>query len=119
MRLQEDGSWSAKAKEEWENTFYMLSILQKYEDGGNACFEKIILDPYARATTGRNGPGLILPEPKKVEQNSMFQIPPLRDLVIAEAHIRDLLEKADLGEDVEGKSWFERLAIYFCRGLLP
>ena len=112
MRLQEDGSWFAKAKEEWENTFYMLSILQKYEDGGNACFEKIILDPYARATTGRNGPGLILPEPEKVEQNSMFQIPPLRDLVIAEAHIRDLLEKADLGEDVEGKSWFERLAIW-------
>ena len=112
MQWQEDGSWSTKAKEEWENTFYMLSILQKYEDGGNACFEKIILDPYARATMGRNGPGLILPEPRKIGQESRFQIPPLRDLVITEAHIRDLLEKADLGTAAVGKSWFERLKIW-------
>ena len=112
MQSQEDGSWFTKAKEEWENTFYMLSILQKYEDGGNACFEKIILDPYARSTMGRNGPGLILPEPRKIVQESRFHIPPLRDLVITEAHIRDLLEKADLGTAAEGKSWFERLKIW-------
>ena len=112
MRLQEDGSWFTKAKEEWENTFYMFSVIQKYEDGGNACFEKIILDPYARATVGRNGPGLIFPEPRKIGYESRFQTPPLRDLVIAEVHIRDLLEKADLGAAAEGKSWFERLIIW-------
>ena len=95
MESDEDGSWSIQSKGQWENAFYMISITQQKSDSGNALFEKKILDPYARAAVGRNGPGIVLSDSDQIDRNNLFKPDPMKDLVIVEAHVRDLMEKAE------------------------
>lgn len=60
-----------------------------------------ILDPYALATVGPAGPGIVWDKRKTQLQGRRFHPPPWHDLVIVEAHVRDLLKHApiDLDED--------------------
>ena len=109
MESDEDGSWSIQSKGQWENAFYMISITQQKSDSGNALFEKKILDPYARAAVGRNGPGIVLSDSDQIDRNNLFKPDPMKDLVIVEAHVRDLMEKAESLQASEKTSWFERL----------
>lgn len=53
-----------------------------------------ILDPYAKATIGHAGPGIIVDEKDLAFAFSSFKPPRWHDLVIAEAHVRDLVAKA-------------------------
>lgn len=112
MSRQEDGSWMISADQAWEQSFYKYAIFQKYRDGEGSGFEKKILDPYARAVVGRNGPGLIKPTSPTGANPQRFEPPLMKDLVILEAHLRDLLEHAELGPEGEGKSWFEKLSLW-------
>ena len=109
MESDEDGSWSIQSKGQWENAFYMISITQQKSDSGNALFEKKILDPYARAAVGRNGLGIVLSDSDQIDRNNLFKPDPMKDLVIVEAHVRDLMEKAESLQASEKTSWFERL----------
>ena len=53
-------------------------------------YTKEILDPYALATVGRNGPGIALNRSSK-KRRGLFSPPAMEDAVVVEAHLRDLL----------------------------
>ena len=53
-----------------------------------------VLDPYALATVGRDGPGIVLDRAWVGQGDRDFKTPAWHDLVIAEAHVRDLAANA-------------------------
>ncbi|HEX2099326.1 MAG TPA: glycoside hydrolase family 1, partial [Candidatus Synoicihabitans sp.] len=53
-----------------------------------------VLDPYALATIDRNGPGLVIDRQRIARAEDPFQTPAWQDLVICEAHVRDLVAHA-------------------------
>ncbi len=55
-----------------------------------------ILDPYALAACGRDGPGIVLDAAWVGHGDRSFQTPAWHDLVIAEIHVRDLVLHAPI-----------------------
>jgi pullulanase/glycogen debranching enzyme len=81
-----------------------------------------VLDPYAQATVGRLGPGIILDPHWVGKGDRSFKTPAWQDLVIAEAHVRDLVARAPLaldGDDRRGfaglRKWVEHPDFYLHR----
>nr|VFJ87373.1 MAG: Pullulanase/glycogen debranching enzyme [Candidatus Kentron sp. LFY] len=73
-----------------------------------------ILDPYALAAVSPNGPGIVW-DRKKIKWpadkmiGKKFTTPPCSDLVIVEAHIRDLLKHAPIALENEARLGFTGL----------
>lgn len=59
---------------------------------GEAGFDPAVrvLDPYAWASVGAEGPGVVVSAARVGRADRSFRTPPWQDLVIAEAHVRDL-----------------------------
>jgi len=55
-----------------------------------------VLDPYALATVTRDGPGIVIDRESVGGGDRSFVTPAWQDLVIAEAHVRDLAAKAPI-----------------------
>jgi pullulanase/glycogen debranching enzyme len=55
-----------------------------------------VLDPYALAAVSREGPGIVLDRRKLGSVDRSFRTPAWQDLVIAEAHVRDLVARAPI-----------------------
>jgi pullulanase len=91
MTRSKDGSWSVHLSADFPaaGAYYRYKIRQS--DGDGNTFEKLIVDPYARAMLGRDGPGIALLPPKK---DSYFVPPAKEDVVLMEVHLRDLLTHA-------------------------
>ena len=58
-----------------------------------------ILDPYALAAVGPAGPGIVLSRSWVGRADRRFRTPAWQDLVIAEAHVRDLAANAPVATD--------------------
>ncbi len=68
--------------------------------------EQRVLDPYALAAVGREGPGIVLDRRKLGSGDRTFRTPAWQDLVIAEAHVRDLATHAPVtATDVERRGF--------------
>lgn len=68
-----------------------------------------ILDPYALATVDRIGPGIVLDRALLPAPDRSFRTPAWQDLVIAEAHVRDLVDRAPVKLAVGERSGFTGL----------
>ncbi|MEO6995014.1 MAG: alpha-amylase family glycosyl hydrolase, partial [Lacunisphaera sp.] len=97
-RKDEDGTWNgvweAHLDRNLHGWFYWYSISGPQDVFGNFKPNEKILDPYAKAAAGREGPGIVL-DPAwvgKCEQG--FSTPLWQDLVIVESHVRDLIAQA-------------------------
>lgn len=55
-----------------------------------------VLDPYALATVGRDGPGIVLDRAWVGQGDRGFKTPAWHDLIIVEAHVRDLAANAPI-----------------------
>jgi pullulanase len=71
--------------------------------------EQRVLDPWALATVGRAGPGLVLDRGWVGEGDRLFSPPAWHDLVIAEAHVRDLVAHAPIALTPEERRGFAGL----------
>ena len=87
MHRDEEGSWTYEGLV--REKYYRFSVFHKTMDKESGTLEKKILDPYAKATVGRNGPGLIITPQTLETRKSHWTPPPMKDLVILEA-LRDL-----------------------------
>ena len=58
MERDDDGSWSLSFSQKLCGSWYQYEITQSDRDG--VLYNKEILDPYALATVGRNGPRIAL-----------------------------------------------------------
>ena len=87
----EAGVWEVELEAPLHGWLYWYHV-----DGAHEGFDSTarVLDPYARAALGREGPGIVL-DPAWVGQGDRsFATPAWQDLVIAEAHVRDLARHA-------------------------
>ncbi|MDR1255347.1 MAG: hypothetical protein LBJ94_00230 [Puniceicoccales bacterium] len=108
MRREHDGTWFTEVNADLHGYFYHYQALF-YGDTNWAQAPKI-LDPYARATCSRAGPAVILKERAFLPLRDNFVPPPMRDEVIVETHVRDLIKNAPLRLRPEQRLAFNGLA---------
>jgi pullulanase len=87
-----DGVWEASRPGNLKGWKYRYFISGTNRDDSTA-FDSSdpILDPYALAAVGPAGPGVITDDRPETHPKSAYKPPATTDLVIAEAHLRDLL----------------------------
>lgn len=91
MRLLDGMVWELTLEGDCSGGYYMFSVVGE-PSGGFSHFDSDfkVLDPYARAVVGPRGPALILRDDFFPRVESVFHPAPWHELVIAEAHVRDL-----------------------------
>ena len=112
-RREEDGTWQgvweAHLDRNLHGWFYWYSVSGPHDVFGHFHPGQKILDPYAQAAVGREGPGIVL-DPVWVGQGDRsFTTPLWQDLVMAEAHVRDLVARAPLQLRAEDRLGFAGL----------
>jgi pullulanase len=104
-----DGTWEARLEGELHGWYYWYTL-----DGPHNAFGKFdpaqrVLDPYALAAVGREGPGIVLDRAKLGPADRSFRTPAWQDLVIAEAHVRDLTALAPVALSPDERRGFAGL----------
>jgi pullulanase len=112
LTLREDGTWDILLDQDLHGWFYWYHIDGPQDAFGLFVPERAVLDPYALATVSREGPGIVLAEPWIGEASDGFRTPAWHDLVIVEAHVRDLAEKAPVRADARERRGFAGLAAW-------
>ncbi len=90
------GAWEIALDGNLHGWFYWYSVAGPVGPHGGYRPELRILDPYALAAVDRDGPGIVLDRARIGSGDRSFRTPAWQDLVIAEAHVRDLTAKAPL-----------------------
>jgi pullulanase len=90
------GTWEVELNRNLHGWFYWYSIEGLDGASGKFAQRTDILDPYALATVERSGPGIVLDREWIGRGDSEFRTPAWQDLVVAEAHVRDLVAKAPI-----------------------
>jgi pullulanase len=107
MHLSEDGCWTIAFPQDLTGKHYKFRVHQI--DGLGQKFAKEIVDPYAKATSGRGGYGIAISQ--KPRQTQMrFTPPPMEDVVVVEAHVRDLMKHAPLDLEENDRLGFRGLS---------
>ena len=112
MQRSEDGSWFVGLGYKLDGAHYRFRVT--HLDHTKQPYSRLITDPYARALADRNGPGIVMAEP--IPKKSLHQPPPMRDVILVEAHLRDLLAKADFEISEEERLSFSGLTKWLKSG---
>jgi pullulanase len=102
------GIWEVELDRNLHGWFYWYS-LEKIDGPGNFVNVPEILDPYALATVDRGGPGIVLDPAWIGRGDTAFRTPAWQDLVVAEAHVRDLTANAPIPATPEERRGFSGL----------
>lgn len=95
LRFSDDLVWEAVVEGNRHGWFYHYTVEgQEGDEAGYFDPEFEVLDPYARAVCGPAGPGIVVEEAFFRREPDGFRPPHWHDLVIAEAHVRDLTANA-------------------------
>lgn len=92
------GVWEVTLDQNLHGWFYWYSI-DGVRDGTvpNGFDPRVrVLDPYALATLGREGPGIVLDRAWVGRGDHTFKTPAWQELIIVEAHVRDLAALAPI-----------------------
>ena len=87
------GVWEVELDRNLHGWFYWYTI-EGAGSHGKFASKTGILDPYALACVSREGPGIVLDPAWVGKGDTEFRTPAWQDLVIVEAHVRDLAAKA-------------------------
>ena len=112
LSMDESGAWEISLPEDLSGRFYSYRIGGSEKETCSDFDESVdVMDPYALACLGPKGPGIVLdPETVHPAPAGSFVSVPRQDLVIVEAHLRDLLAKASLRLDPSERLGFAGLA---------
>lgn len=110
MQRLGDGAWELRVPADLHGRYYWYRL-----DGPRGRFsnfdpEAKILDPYALAAVDRDGPGIVLDPARLATSHPYFKAPAWQDLVVVEAHVRDLLAQSPIIVDPVEKRTFSGLA---------
>ncbi|MBC8347426.1 MAG: glycoside hydrolase family 1 [Verrucomicrobia bacterium] len=108
----ESGAWEINLPNDLSGWFYAYRVGGSNEETCADFNQSVeVLDPYAIAAVGPVGPGIVL-DPRKAGSTTTepFSSPAREDLVIVEAHVRDLLAKASLDLTPSERLGFSGLA---------
>jgi len=104
-----DSVWEVTLAGNLHGWFYWYQIDGPTNAFGNFDPQMRILDPYAQATVGRDGPGIVLDPAWVGKADRTFKTPAWQDLVVVEAHVRDLTERAPIKLTPEERRGFSGL----------
>jgi pullulanase/glycogen debranching enzyme len=90
------GVWEVELDRNLHGWFYWYSIDSVEAATGKVVTATDILDPYAFAAVNRLGPGIVLDRQWIGWSDTEFRTPAWQDLVVVEAHVRDLAAKAPI-----------------------
>lgn len=97
MLRQDDDVWEKVYPQDLHGWYYYYSVDGENVDNSTHFDNQFqILDPYALAALSGNGPGIILDHNRLPRAKQNFKAPSWQDLVIVEAHVRDLAAKAPI-----------------------
>ena len=88
------GVWEVHLDRNLHGWYYWYSISGPHDVFGHFHPTQRILDPYAQAAVGREGPGIVLDPGWVGRADRSFATPPWQDLVMVEGHVRDLAAHA-------------------------
>jgi len=88
------GVWETALDRNLHGWFYWYALDGVRSGPGAFNPEARVLDPYALACMGRDGPGIVLDRAWIGSGDRKFRTPAWQDLVIMEAHVRDLAANA-------------------------
>lgn len=112
-RREEDGAWhgvwEAHLDRNMHGWYYWYSVSGPHDVFGHFHPNQKILDPYAQATVGCEGPGIVLDPAWVGRADRSFTTPAWQDLVMAEAHVRDLVAQAPITLTPEERLGFSGL----------
>ncbi|MFA5264586.1 MAG: glycoside hydrolase family 1, partial [Opitutaceae bacterium] len=107
------GVWEVTLDQSLKGWYYWYHVEGPIDAFGFFSRTQKILDPYAFATVGREGPGIIMDRSSLGKANrAAFRTPVWQDLVIGEAHIRDLLRNAPIDLTADERLGFKGLQKY-------
>jgi len=97
MTHEPDGAWTIDFEMDLSDHLYRYRVAGTNHDEGTAFDPNTpILDPYAKAALSHDGPGIVVSPMRCPKSKEQFEPPAMRDVVIVEAHLRDLLAKSPL-----------------------
>jgi pullulanase len=101
--------WEVTLDQNMRGWFYWY-LVDGMRDGSRKFDPTVrVLDPYALATVDRGGPGIVLERDWIGPGDRAFATPDWQDLVIAEAHVRDLTANAPVPATPEERRGFTGL----------
>ena len=103
------GVWEVSLDRNLHGWYYSYLVDGVREGPGKFVPDVRVLDPYALATVGRDGPGIVLERSWVGEADRSFKTPAWHDLVIVEAHVRDLATLAPVDATAEERRGFSGL----------
>lgn len=103
------GVWEAHLNRNLHGWFYWYTVSGPHDVFSQFQPGQKILDPYAQAAVGRDGPGIVLDTAWVGRADRSFVTPPWQDLVMAEAHVRDLAAQAPVLMSAEERLGFSGL----------
>jgi pullulanase/glycogen debranching enzyme len=110
LELSDDLVWEAQVEGNRHGWFYHYSVeAQETDEIGYFDPEFRIPDPYARAVCGPLGPSIVTEDSVFQSEPDGFKPPHWHDLVIAEAHVRDLTANAPVEMSEEERLGFRGL----------
>lgn len=107
-RDDEPSVWELTLNQNLHGWFYWLAVEGPRDATGTSVRHERVLDPYARATVGRDGPGIVL-DANWIGQGDRRATPAWQDLVIVEGHVRDLAANAPVKMSAEERLGFTGL----------
>nr|MBS0022456.1 glycoside hydrolase family 1 [Gammaproteobacteria bacterium] len=110
LRRLDGGVWEASYPANLHGWYYYYRVDSLDRDAfSHFDGEFRILDPYAVATVGPGGPGIIWDRQRLQRDQPSFQPPCWHDLVVLEAHVRDLIRYAPIPLEDEERLGFTGL----------
>ena len=103
------GVWEISLDRNLHGWLYWYHVDGVRDGAGKFQPEMRVLDPYALAALGRDGPGLVLDHAWVGRAETDFKTPAWHDLIIAEAHVRDLTAHAPVQATPEERRGFTGL----------
>lgn len=101
--------WELTLNQKLEGWFYWYTLDGTPQGSDPNGFDPTmrVLDPYAFATVGREGPGIVLDRTQLAARaDRQFKTPAWHDLVMVEAHVRDLAANAPVKSTPKEKRGF-------------
>lgn len=105
------GVWEVALDQNLHGWYYWYSLEGRGPEAGGPGLDpsRRVLDPYALAAVSREGPGIVVDRAWFGRPPRDFQTPAWQDLVIAEAHVRDLVAQAPIRAVAEERRGFSGL----------